>query len=97
MQQELDETGYSVEILGINAAGKENGNPTITEGRSLPWLQDTEEVNAWDLWSVDYRDVYVLDQQHQLRYIYNLTTQNLGEAEYYQDLLRVLQELHPSE
>ena len=65
----------------------------MTAGRSLPWLQDTEEIDAWSLWNVQYRDVYVLDQEGSLRYIYNLTEHNLQQhthKEQLQDILKGL-------
>jgi len=67
--------------LGVNGIGFESGNERVTDGRDIPWLQDVESVDAWSLWDVAYRDVYVLDQSGQLRFIYNLTTHDLSNPD----------------
>ena len=81
LQQTFDADGYPIQILGVNGIGYEHGNERVTEDRDIPWLQDVEEVDAWTQWDVQYRDVYVLDQNGNLRFIYNLTINNLGEPE----------------
>ena len=53
----------------------------MTEDRDIPWLQDIEEVDAWNQWDVRYRDVYILDQRGSLRFIYNLTINDLGNPD----------------
>lgn len=70
-----------IQILGVNGIGYEAGNERVTEERTIPWLQDVETINAWEAWGVAYRDVYVLDQSGQLRFIYNLTTHDLGNPD----------------
>jgi hypothetical protein len=75
-----------ITILGVNEAGYESGNASITEGRSLPWLQDTSEVNVWTQWAVTYRDVLVRDREGLLFGVFNLTGHGLGETENYEDL-----------
>jgi len=75
-----------VQIIGINAVDLESGNEVMTSGRDLPWLQDTVEVEAWNQWQVEYRDVYLLDQNGQLRFIYNLTENDLSNRNNYQEL-----------
>ena len=84
MQAELPE---GISILGVNEAGYESGNDTITEGRSLPWLQDTAEVDAWAQWSVNYRDVIIRDEQGIVFDVYNLTGNGLDEPANYADLM----------
>ena len=79
----------------MNEFGFEVGNEYITEDRQLPWLQDTEEVNAWDTWSITYRDVHLLDSEHNLRYIFNLTDYNLQEAEHYEHFQQAILGLLP--
>lgn len=81
LQKTLTADGYPIQILGVNGAGYENGNERVTENRDIPWLQDTEEVNAWAQWDVQYRDVYILDQNGDLRFIYNLTVNDLGNPD----------------
>jgi peroxiredoxin len=58
---DLAAAGYDVPVVGVNAAGLEASNGAITEGRTLPWLQDTEDVDAWGSWGAVWRDAYVLD------------------------------------
>ena len=78
MQESFDTEGLPVQILGVNGSGYESGNERVTEGRDIPWLQDTEEVDAWGLWGVEYRDVYVLDTNGHLRFVFNLTSHDLS-------------------
>jgi len=87
MQLELPD---GITILGVNEVGFESGNPSITEGRSLPWLQDTPDVNVWKQWSVHYRDVLVRDREGVVFGIYNLTTSGLAEPENYDELKDLL-------
>ena len=51
----------------------------FTEGRDIAWLQDTAEVDAWGSWSVEYRDVFVLDRDMGVEGIVNLTAYDLSE------------------
>ena len=80
----------SVKIFGINAVGKETGNEFVTHERDTPWLQDVEGVEAWDLWQVSYRDVYVLDSEQTLIARVNLTDLDLTETESYDYLKDLL-------
>lgn len=70
----------------MNEAGFESGNASITEGRSLPWLQDTVDVNVWSQWSVRYRDVLVRDREGLVYGIFNLTDLDLSVDDNYADL-----------
>ena len=90
MQYDFDEQGLPVQIVGINETGYESGNESVVDGRTLPWLQDTEEVNAWDLWEVAYRDVFVVDEQGLLRFRLNLTIEDLSNPENYQKLTNII-------
>ncbi len=85
MQAELDAEGLPVEvsILGINAAGLEAGNATITAGRTLPWLQDTAADNVWASWNVVWRDVWILDTNNVPVGVFNLTEHDLGDPAQY--------------
>lgn len=90
MQNDFDALDQPVQIIGINGIDLESGNEMMTSGRDLPWLQDTIEVDAWNLWQVEYRDVYILDQEGQLRFIYNLTEHNLANSTNYQELIHAI-------
>ena len=81
LQDTLNEEGQAIQIIGVNGIGYENGNERVTEDRDIPWLQDIEDIDAWTQWGVQYRDVYVLDQNGNLRFIYNLTVNNVGEPD----------------
>ncbi len=80
----------AVDILGVNAPGHESGNSLMYTGRVLPWLQDDDAQDAWVLWSVDYRDVIILDPLNQVFAIYNLTTHDLADPVNYAELRALL-------
>ena len=80
------EIGSAAAIVGLNEAGFESGNDTITEGRDLPWLQDTAETDVWAAWAIEYRDVVVLDEDNRLLTVVNLTEEDLAEDDAYDAL-----------
>jgi len=92
MQAELNaaDTTRTIRILGVNAAGLESGNPTIVQGRSIPWLQDSTAVNAWGQWNVTWRDVIILDRENHRFAVYNLTAHDLQVAANYDSLKTLL-------
>ena len=71
-----------IQIFGINGAGHESGVATATDGRDLPFLQDRDEVDVSSLWDVVYRDVIILNELNKYYSTYNLTTNDLDEAEH---------------
>lgn len=95
-----DTARLTIAILGINAVGLEFGNPNITTGRTLPWLQDVAGQDVWTTWHVDelrpdspgveWRDVIVLDEENRAIAVYNLTTQDLGRPTNYETLKQIL-------
>ena len=87
MHEELREElqADTVEIVGVNEIGYDNYEYVTTVSSTLPWVQDVEEVNAWDLWEITYRDVVILDRENIYLSTYNLTdnpmwTTTLGGA-----------------
>lgn len=50
----------------------------MTDGRTLPWLQDVAGQDVWTSWSVEYRDVVIVDAQGNRRDVFNLTTHDLS-------------------
>jgi hypothetical protein len=92
MQQDPDLSGLlrEVRILGVNGIGQEAGNPQITPGRTLPWLQDVPASNVWASWQVNWRDVVILDDQNRPIAIYNLTLNDLGMQAHYDYLKSLL-------
>lgn len=89
MQQEL---GERAAILGVNAIGYESSNEAFTVGISLPWLQDVDQVEAWDLWGAEWRDVWVLDTANQLAHVYSLNEHDLGIEADYLELMALIEE-----
>jgi hypothetical protein len=51
----------------------------MTAGRTLPWLQDRPDVNAWRAWQVEYRDVVIRGADGQRLGVYNLTLHDLAD------------------
>jgi transposase InsO family protein len=90
MEFEQEDTVLDVRILGLNARGLESGNEGAVAGKTIPWLQDTEEVKAWDLWGVTWRDVYVLDAGNRVVAVYNLTEHSLSRPAAYDSLKTIL-------
>ncbi len=86
IQNELDAAGADVQILGVNETGLESGNPDMTAGRDLPWLQDVEGVDVWGTWNVGYRDVWILDRENRLLTVYNVTEHDLNDPLNYEEL-----------
>jgi hypothetical protein len=60
MVAELDAEGGAPPVAGINAAGLEEHNDLIMEGRVLPWLQDPFD-DVWSSWGAEWRDIFVVD------------------------------------
>ena len=94
MQPELDAAAPPVEIelLGVNRIGSETGNASITSGRTLPWLQDTQQQDVWVDWQVTYRDVVILDEENRRIGVFNLTEHDLADTAQYAALKTMLLE-----
>jgi len=98
MQQELRDAYplLKIQFLGVNEQGQEPGNPSITTGRTLPWLQDVDandnsESDVWyDRWNVTYRDVVILDGGNAKVGVYNVTVHDLATPENYAALKEML-------
>ncbi len=95
MQKELDaaKTGVEIRILGVNHIGEESTNDLMTDGRTIPWLQDTAADSVWDLWNIIYRDVVILDEGNIPVAVYNLTLHDLGKPNNYDCLKSILTDL----
>jgi hypothetical protein len=91
----VGEAAAAAYIVGINEAGKESGNEGFTEGRDLPWLQDSIGTDVWGLWEVDYRDVIILDSDNQFYAVYNLSRNDLNVEANYQTLMALILEATP--
>ncbi len=54
MQSELDaEAPGAFQFIGVNGIGFESSNALMTDGRTLPWLQDVASENVWITWGVE--------------------------------------------
>lgn len=97
LQDDLDanQAGLGIQIVGVNIAGQDASNAQMTEGRDLPWLQDVDantdgESDAWIAWEAQLRDVIILDASNQKVSTYNLTLNDLAEADNYNHLKDLL-------
>jgi hypothetical protein len=91
MQNELDATHPGeIQLLGVNDIGFDSGNPSITDGRDLPWVQATTQYDVWDDWSVVFRDVIIVDANNVAIGSYNLTTFDLADPGNYNTLKQML-------
>jgi len=89
MQTDLDASGLTVEIIGVNQVGAESGNDSITDGRDLAWLQETTDQDVWADWSVTYRDVIIVGEDGKPVDVYNLTDNDLDVQGNYDALLQL--------
>jgi thiol-disulfide isomerase/thioredoxin len=92
LQAELDEEygEGTVQIYGVNASGYESGIPEITEGNSLPLLQDIDSVDAWGAWYAEWRDLVVVDEDNAWIGLFNLTSHDLADLDNLTDLREMI-------
>ena len=92
MQGELDDASPAVpiQLLGVNHIGAESGNPDVTAGVDLPWLQDVPQTDVWSAWGAVARDVYVLDGENRIITVYNVTANDLSNPTYFAELKQIL-------
>lgn len=64
----------------------------MTQGRTLPWTQDTVAENVWGAWQVTYRDVVVLDPSNRALAVFNVTKHNLQRPAARDSLVRILRQ-----
>ena len=91
MQNDLDANypDLDIQILGINAVGRESGNTSVTSGRDIPWLQDVTPdsgSDVWTSWDAGYRDVVILDTANVAIGAMNLSTYDLRDPAAYDAL-----------
>ena len=98
MQESLDANhpDLEIDIIGMNELGHESGNDSVTSERNLAWLQDgdTDNDGASDVWlnswDFEYRDVVILDENNEYVDAYNLTANNLADANNFATLEQML-------
>ena len=95
MQSELDaeSTDLPIQLIGINGIGHDSANADMVAGRDLPWLQDTAQTEVWTSWNVGYRDVVILGADGKRSHVYNLTSNDLGNAGNFAQLKQLLIDL----
>ena len=74
MQEDLN-TDYpelDIQILGVNAVGRESENASVTSGRDILWLQD-DESDIWTNWGVTRRDLVIVDADNVMVEAFNLS------------------------
>jgi hypothetical protein len=79
MQLELTLAGYTVYFVAINQAGYDDSQQEFIDRASFPLLQDTVEVNAWDLMNepnVGTDDIYIYGSDGLLRSYFNYADAN---------------------
>ncbi len=70
----------NIEIVGINDLPHAQWNYLMTNGRTLPWLQDVEDQSVWSFWNAAWRDVFILNSQNQVVSVFNLTDHRLESS-----------------
>ena len=90
MQKALSASHPDIHLLAVNAAGYSSGLGAMSAEGDLPLLQDHPDVNAWDRWGVEYRDVVILGRSNERLGAYNLTEHNLDEPANYAALEQLL-------
>lgn len=98
MQSEFDTDSpeLNIQIIGVNEIFQESGNPNITDGRDIPWLQDVDLNNnsisdvTRELWDTTRRDVIIVDTNGEQVDVYNLTVNDLSDADNYSTLKQML-------
>lgn len=60
-QLRAENAATKIRILGVNAAGHEAGNGTITTNCTVPWLQDTAGANVYGSWGGSQLNLHILD------------------------------------
>lgn len=91
MQEELnnERPELNIKLLTINKIGgwdPETSTEKIAEAGNLAMVQDSEELMIWDSWGGEWRDVAIVNRNNQLIEYYNLTLNNLGTPENFEEL-----------
>jgi hypothetical protein len=62
----------------------------MVAGRTIPWLQDTNDAKVWASWAINFRDVIILDGENRVVGVYNLTDNSLADSAHYATLRGML-------
>ena len=77
--------------MAVNEIGYESGQEKMSALGDLPLLQDIPNQAVWEAWEVTFRDVVILDDMNECYAVFNLTANNLEEAENMQALKMILE------
>ena len=105
MQAEFDSESpeLNIQIIGVNDVFHASGNPNVTNGRDIPWLQDVDLNNnslsdaTRDLWDTTQRDVVIVDTNGEQVEVYNLTSNDLANGANYNTLKQKILDASASE
>jgi hypothetical protein len=98
MQWELNAEGHDVEFLAVNITSGVEAAPTLVEKCAFPLLQDTEDINVWNLLGGKKDDIYVFDADGNLTAslpVGGELSNNLSTAEGYGNLKAAIMEAMP--
>ena len=79
-----------IRIVALNGVGKESGFALAVEGRTLPVVQETPEVDVRTAWGRGMDDLVVLDGEGLALGLTNLRVHDLSIAPEYDALLDYL-------
>jgi hypothetical protein len=83
-------------LLAVNEAGHESGTALMSQGRTIPLLQDVDQDRdsssdiSKELWQTTYRDVVLVDAAGRKVDVYNLTAHDLANGQNYAALRQAL-------
>ena len=88
MQAELAQAypELDIKIFGINMSGTASGTASFGTNHTLPMVQDDFSLGIWSDWGAQWRDVYILNENNELVFVYNLTQYSLSDATNYDTL-----------
>jgi len=66
MRHELEDMGRPVNLVAINATSALDDQDELVKKCSFPLLQDSAEVNAWDLHAGKKDDIFIYDAEGKL-------------------------------
>ena len=93
MADEFAAAGLDIRLAGINKIPSASGIGSFTESMDLPVVQDSSELEIWDTWGADWRDVYLVNRDNVHVATYNLMTHDLRDAEDYAELKGMFEDL----
>jgi hypothetical protein len=80
MQNEFDaaQPNPPIQILVINNIGAESGTAPTTDGRDIPYLQDTMGENVKSDWNATWRELVIVNSCNEVVQVINTSTNSLS-------------------